>query len=180
MVSFPLFSDPFTAEDFLQKLFPNLWSLLINLLALIVLFVLVYWIAFKPVKKMIDLRKGKIVSDIEEGERKKEEGKKLLEEGQAGLKDARLRAASIVEEAKASSSKIAEGIVKEAEDKARAIEEETAVSIKRMEEKSRAALEKEAIKAAIDASREILSREVTKEDEERLSLTLLEKMDDGE
>ena len=49
-------APPFTAEDFLNKLFPNFWSLLINLLALIVLFVFLYKIAYKPVKKYLDAK----------------------------------------------------------------------------------------------------------------------------
>ena len=41
-------SAPFQPEDFLSKIFGNFWSLLINLLALLVLFLVLGWMFTQP------------------------------------------------------------------------------------------------------------------------------------
>ncbi|MCR4562712.1 MAG: hypothetical protein K5694_05895, partial [Bacilli bacterium] len=76
-------SSPFTAEDFLNKLFPNLWSVLINLIALIVLFLVVYFVAYKRIKKYKDARKDYIERNIRDAEQAKR-----LHEGKAKEADA--------------------------------------------------------------------------------------------
>jgi cbb3-type cytochrome oxidase subunit 3 len=64
-------STPFTAEDFINKLFPNGWSFLINFLAMIVLFIAVYFIAYKPVKKYVEARKDYVEHNLRDSERAK-------------------------------------------------------------------------------------------------------------
>ena len=66
-----LLSDPFTPEDFLNKLIPNFWSFIINLLALIVTFVILYFVAYKPVKRYLKARKDYVKGNIEDSEKAK-------------------------------------------------------------------------------------------------------------
>ena len=77
MLRFPLmvFEDssanagPFSSEDFLNKLFPNFWSFLINLLALIVLFVVIFFLAYMPVKKFVKARQDYACFDMKKGDK---------------------------------------------------------------------------------------------------------------
>ena len=61
----PLLDDasdpPFTDSDFINKLFPNgLWDLIIQLLAFVVLLLIVFFLGYKPVKKMVAALKKKL------------------------------------------------------------------------------------------------------------------------
>ena len=60
---------PFTDEDFTRKLFPNgIWDLVIQLAAFVVLLVVVFFIAYKPVKKMVAKRREYVASQIASAE----------------------------------------------------------------------------------------------------------------
>ena len=90
---------PFTVEDFLDKLFPNFWSLLINLLALIVLFVFLYHIAYKPVKKYLDARKNYVEKNIRDSESSKAMYEKKVAESETMISEARKEAGDIINKA---------------------------------------------------------------------------------
>ena len=55
-----LFADFMSAKDFIEKLIPNFWSFLIQLLSLIVLIVVIIVFAYKPVKKILKTRQDYI------------------------------------------------------------------------------------------------------------------------
>ena len=51
-----IFDSPISEESFLNKLFPNPWDALATFLAFIVLLVVAFYFAYKPVKKLIQKR----------------------------------------------------------------------------------------------------------------------------
>ena len=64
-------SAPFQPEDFLSKIFGNFWSLLINLLALLVLFLVLFFLAYKPIRKYSEKRRDYIEGNISKAEEAK-------------------------------------------------------------------------------------------------------------
>ena len=58
-----------TAQEFIDKLIPNFWSFLIQLLALVVLIIATIFLAYKPVKKMLAKRQNCIEENILEAEK---------------------------------------------------------------------------------------------------------------
>ena len=118
-----LFLDdtPFDAGDFIGKLVPNLWSFLINLLALVVLFVALYFIAYKPVKKFVKARKDYIEGNIRSSERGKEEVEKTLRKKDSIIAEAREEGNKIIASSKDDANKRAAAIVESAQDEARSI-----------------------------------------------------------
>ena len=119
----PLFLDdtPFDAGDFIGKLVPNLWSFLINLLALVVLFVALYFIAYKPVKKFVKARKDYIEGNIRSSERGKEEVEKTLRKKDSIIAEAREEGNKIIASSKDDANKRAAAIVESAQDEASSI-----------------------------------------------------------
>ena len=76
-----LFIDFINAKDFIEKLIPNFWSFLIQLLSLIVLIIVVIFVAYKPVKKILQKRQDYIVNNIRESEEAK--AKAIIQEREA-------------------------------------------------------------------------------------------------
>ena len=171
-------SAPFTVEDFLDKLFPNFWSLLINLIALIVLFVFLYHIAYKPVKKYLDARKNYVEKNIRDSETSKAMYEKKVAESDVMISKARKEAGDIIAKAKSDAEVSAESIIKNANEQAEARQRAADEAIAQAEEKSRRAIREEIVNVALDASKAVLGREVNKEDNAKLVDEFVESVDE--
>ena len=169
---------PFTVEDFLDKLFPNFWSLLINLVALIVLFVFLYHIAYKPVKKYLDARKEYVEKNIRDSETSKAMYEKKVLESETMISNARKEAGEIISKAKGDAEVSAESIIKSANERAEARQKAADEAIAQTEEKSRRAIHEEIVNVALDASKAVLGREVNKEDNAKLVDEFVESVDE--
>ena len=161
-------APPFTAEDFLNKLFPNFGSLLINLVALIVLFVFLYFIAYKPFKRYLDARKNYVEKNIRDSETSKAMYEEKVAESDAMISKARKEAGEIIAKAKGDAEVSAESIIKNANEQAEARQRAADEAIAQAEEKSRRAIREEIVNVALDASKAVLGREVNKEDNAKL------------
>lgn len=168
-------SAPFTEEDFLNKLFPNFWSFLINFLALIVLFITLYFIAYKPVKKYLDARKNAIEKNIYDAEKAKKIHEAKAEECDKMVLEAKAKGAEIVEKAKKDAALSADEIKKEALEESEKIKRQADKDIEGALEKAKASFKEEIINIALDASKEVLAKNV----DEKLDKKLLKDLKDN-
>jgi F-type H+-transporting ATPase subunit b len=159
---------PFTAKDFLDKLFPNFWSFLINFLALIVLFIAVYFLAYKPVKKYLSARQDYVEHNLRDSERAKAINESKVAEGDQIIADAKSQATTIVAKAKTDATASGQAIIANAEKEASERQKAADEAIKQEEEKSRRAIHDEIVNVALDASKQVLGREVNTEDNAKL------------
>lgn len=170
---------PITNEDILKKLFPNGWSFLINFLALIVLFVVVYFIAYKPVKRNIQARKDYVEHNLRDSEKAKAISERNAAEGQAVIDDARKEGESILKKAKEDAALSSKAIVDEAKLDASRKKKEADEAILQAEEASKEKVRREIVDVAMAASRQVLSREVKKEDNEKLVSDFVDEVGKG-
>ncbi|MCQ2772751.1 MAG: F0F1 ATP synthase subunit B [Bacilli bacterium] len=170
---------PFNSEEIIKKLVPNGWSLLINLLALIVLFIAVYLIAYKPLRKYLDARKDYIEKNIHDSEHAKQEAESTIKNKDAIIREAHEEAAKIVEKAKVDGERKKLEIVEEAEAEATRKLVAADEAIKQEEAASREALRQEIVDIAMDIATTVLPRELNEEDNkallDKLSAELEEK-----
>lgn len=159
---------PFTPEDFLNKLIPNFWSLLINLLALIVFFVALYFIAYKPLRRLVDARREKMKGEREEGERLLEEGRRREEETRTIVGEAEKRSSEILKSSEEEGERIRMERVALAEDDIRAREEAGKERIRQEEERSRARLREETVDLALRMSEKLLREKMDEEKDRAL------------
>ena len=167
---------PITNEDVLKKLFPNGWSFLINFLALIVLFVVVYFIAYKPVKRNIQARKDYIEHNLRDSEKAKAINERKAAESDALIADARVEGVAIVEKAKADASLAAKAIGDEAKEEAARKKRDADLAIVQAEEASKDKIRQEIVEVALQASEQVLGREVSKEDNAKLVDEFVDKV----
>jgi F-type H+-transporting ATPase subunit b len=161
-------SAPFSPEDFLNKLFPNFWSWLINFLALIVLFVAVYFIAYKPLKKLSKKRGDYVEGNLRDSERAKAISERKAQEADASVSAAKKEASEIVAKAKSDAAVSAAEIKAQAEQEAIKRQDEATKAIALEEEKSKEAIHQEIVNVALDASKQVLGREVNEKDNAKL------------
>jgi F-type H+-transporting ATPase subunit b len=159
---------PFSADDFLNKLIPNFWSFIINFAAMIVLFIAVYFLAYKPVKKYVNARKDYVEHNLRDSEQAKAMNEAKAAEGDQIIADAKAQANAIVTKAKADATSSSEAIVAEAEKEAQTRQKAADEAIKQAEEKSRREIHDAIVNVALDASKQVLGREVNSEDNAKL------------
>jgi F-type H+-transporting ATPase subunit b len=160
--------QPISSDDFLNKLFPNFWSLVINLLALIILFVAVYLIAYKPLKKYVNARKDYVEHNLRDSEQAKAINEKKAAESDQLIADAKNQANQIIAQAKVAASASADEIVQKAEKDAQERQKAADLAIKQEEEKSKRAIHDEIVNVALDATKQVLGREVNAKDNAKL------------
>lgn len=172
--------QPFTEEDFTSKLFPNgVWDLIIQLVAFVILILIVFFLGYKPLKKMLKKRQDYVQGQLDEAENAKKliaEAQKLSEQEIARGK---LEAAAIIEEAKHQAEAEATLIINEA--KTQASERRLAADeeIRLAQEASKAEIREQIIDVALQASSQVLGRQVQDEDESRLIGDLIDSLNGG-
>ena len=159
---------PFEQEDFLHYLFPNPWDALAIFLAFIVLLLVVFYFAYKPVKKLIKDRKDYVEGKIKNAEEREAIAAKKVEEAEKEIVESRQKAIEIVEKAKLDASKERDEIKAQAKLDADKEVERARQEIAQEIEATKDEIHREIVSVALDASSKVLEREVNKKDNEKL------------
>lgn len=160
-----------------EKLIPNWFAFLVQLVALILLLVLIFFVTYKPVKKLLNDRAEYIEKEVKDAE----EDKKIARENA-------IKSEQMITESKKTASEIIETANKRALKEAEDIKEETREEISRMKKAAELEIEDakvqslkdiqdEMVNVALCASEEILGREVSKTDNEALARNFIDNLD---
>ncbi len=169
MLEFTIFADsPISEESFLEKLFPNPWDALATFLAFIVLLVVAFYFAYKPVKKLIQKRGDYVENKIKSAEERETLAVEKEKEAEKNISASRKEAIKIVEEAKATANQEREKIREQAKLDADKEVERAKAQIEQEIEASKDQIHREIVDVALDASEKVLAREVNKKDNEKL------------
>ncbi|MCF0112352.1 MAG: F0F1 ATP synthase subunit B [Bacilli bacterium] len=160
---------PFTNEDFVNKLFPSgLWDVIIQLAALVVLLVALFFIGYKPVRNAVEKRRAYVAGQIAEAQEANRVAQEAAEHKQETIEEGKAEAARLIAEAKRQAEGEAAKIILAAEQEATAKKKQADADILLAKEKSKEEIRQEIVDVAIAASGKVLGREVSKEDNERL------------
>lgn len=164
-------------DDFITKLFPNVWDALATFLAFVILLLVAFYFGYKPVKKLIKKRGDYVEGKIKEADDKEKQASEKLLEAEAKVKQSNVEAMAIVEKAKEDALVEKERIALEAkkarEEEVKKAKEEIAQEI----EASKDEVHKEIVSVALDASKKVLSREVNSKDNEKLIDDFIKDLD---
>ena len=161
-------SGPISKQDFLDKLFPNPWDALAVFLAFIILLLVVFFVAYKPVKKLLKKRGDYVEEKIKSAESKELEATRLLAEANEEVKAKKIQAIEIVDKAVADANREKDAILNKAKKEKLEEIEKARFEIAQEIETSKDEIHREIVSVAIDASSKILEREISKEDNEKL------------
>ena len=160
---------PFTESDFINKLFPNgIWDLVIQLIAFVVLLLIVFFLGYKPVKKMVAERRAHIANEISSAEEANRVAQQAAAEKENTIREGKEKASQIVSEAKAQAESERSRILAEANKEAENKRKQADADIALAKEKSKQDVEREIVEVVLAASEKVLGREVSSKDHERL------------
>lgn len=139
-------------------------DILISIINIIVLFVLLRLILFKPVSKMLSERAAKVKADLDNAHKTREEADSLKQEYSKELENIESMRLDMMRENRASASKEAEEILSESREKANLMIEEARVRIADEKERAVENAKLDAIRIATDMAAFVLNREISDED----------------
>lgn len=160
--------DELNAEKIMSKLIPSWASFVIQLAALLVLILVVIIFGYKPIKKIITKRQDYIDSEIKEAEKSKATWQENELKSKETVLASNRTAADIVAEAKTNALKEREQILSDTALEVERMKKDAENDIARMEVEAQEQIKKEIVDVALDASKELLGREVTSKDNTRL------------
>ncbi|MCD8204018.1 MAG: F0F1 ATP synthase subunit B, partial [Coprobacillus sp.] len=141
---------------------------LVQFLALVVLIVVFLIFGYKPVKKMLNKRQDHIEENIKEAEENNEISKRNIAESEQLILDSKKEANQIISDAKEKALVESSQIVLDAENEAKVMKRRAEEEIKQKEADSLDAIHQEMVNVALDASSELLKRNITSDDNRQL------------
>lgn len=169
--------EPFGADDFIKKIFPNgYWDFLIQLLAFVVLLLIVFFLGYKPVKRMLQKRHDAVEGMIQDAETNQKVAREAAAKKEATIEEGKQQAASIVANAKKQAETEAGAILARAEEEAMMKRKKADEDIAAAKEASKQEIHDQIVDVAIAASEKVLSREVSEKDNRALLDDFLKDM----
>ena len=147
-----------------EKLIPNFFSFVVQLLALIVVIIIVSVLLFKPVKKTLVARNDYIEKQLVEAKQNNALSEQNRIQSEQEIIDARKKSSEIIE----SATKIAEAqkaqILADANDSARKMKLNAEEEIQKAKQEAIDDVHNEIVNVALDASKQLLQREINEKD----------------
>ena len=173
-----LFDLGLDAQDFINKLFPNGWEpLVVQLLAFGVLVLAGVFLAYKPVKKLLNERASYVEKNIKEAEEKNSAAFKLQQEAEDNIVKSQKEARSIINEAKKDAIREHDEMIAQTKVEIQNSKLQADKEIAKSKEKALDDIHNEIVNVALDASKVILNREINEEDNSRLIEDFIKEVD---
>ena len=149
--------------DILQLLVPNVWTAISQLCASAVLFFLMYKLAYKPVKKILDTRSEFEQSRLAEAEKLQEENEKINKKAQEIITEANKTAEMIVKDAKQEAAEERDKILSDAQKQSSQILDNANRQAKQQHDKIMKDMHGEIVDVAISAAEKMLQDKIDTE-----------------
>lgn len=151
--------------DVFGLLFPNVWTVITQLCATAVLFFLMYKLAYKPVKKILETRSAYEQSKISEAEKLQEENKRLNDEAKNTITEANRSAEEIVSSARKEAEAVKEELVNQGREQSKELILNAQKQIDTQKAKMMEDMRSEIVDAAIVAAEKVLQDKVSEKSE---------------
>lgn len=144
-------------------------DLIINIINIIILFVIVRGLAYKPVKKFLDARKERIANELSEASSARQSAQEELLKYKELTEKSKAEGTEIINEAERTAKENAAEIIDMAKKNAAEITEKARETAKKERETQIIAMKGDIAELAFDISKQVLSREATDEDNMRIA-----------
>ena len=164
--------------DILQLLVPNVWTALTQLCATAILFFLMYKLAWKPVKNIMDTRSQYEQEKLEKARKLEEENQKINDQAQDIIANANSEADRIIEEARSEGDDIKNELIEEGRNESKQLIENAKRDVKLQKSKMMTDMHSQIVDAAMVTAEKMLQSKLdTKEDDESINSFVKEVID---
>ena len=159
-----------------EKLIPNLLSFVVQFLSFLVLILVVFILAYKPVKKILKKRADYIENEIKEARESNLEAQKSVDEAKEMVASSKVQASEIIARAEKQGQERYDMMLVSANNEIIEMKKDAEKDIERAKEEAFQDIRNEIVNVAISASEEILKREVDSQDNKRLAEDFINRL----
>jgi F-type H+-transporting ATPase subunit b len=142
----------------------NIWHIVISLANLVILFLILKKLLFKPVKKIVDKRQKEIESEYKKAEKTQAEADAIKAEWEGKMATAEAEADKIISDAVERADSRNEVMLYESREKADQIIRKAKADIERERKDARETIKKEIVDVSEALSEQIIGREINMDD----------------
>ena len=161
-----------------ENLVPNVWSLLAQIFATVVLFVCLFFLAYKPTKKFLNKRKELLNNEVEQTKKDREEAQLNKMESDKNIATSKKKAKEIVDAAKVEATSQANEILANADEEAKRRIKDSEDVIKHQKAQALEEIKGAITDVAFDATTKILEREVNEADNQKIIDDFVDELKD--
>ncbi|MDR3247819.1 MAG: F0F1 ATP synthase subunit B [Treponema sp.] len=155
---------------------PSIATFLVTLINIVILFVILRALLFKPVTKFIEDRSKKIEDSIAQADHDKAQAKTLLEQYEEQLKNAGTEAEAIIHAARESAERESERIIAEGKARAENLINAAQAQIRSEQQAALVLFKAEAATLVVAAASQLIRRDLNQDDNRRLAASLLQEV----
>ena len=165
-------------KEYIDKsLIPSWVSFVVQFAALVIMLTVVFFVAYKPVKKMLTKRADYVENNIRDSENAKAEAERNIVATQEALIASKKEAAEIVANAKAVAEDNQKQMLEETQQEISRMKVLAEEDIARSKEEAKEEIRQEMVSVALAASEEVLKREVNAKDNARVVEDFIKDLD---
>lgn len=173
--------SPFNSEDFVAKIFPNgYWDFLIQLIAFILLLLIVFFLGYKPIHKMMQKREKAVNDMIEDTKKNQAIADKAAKASDQAILEGKEEADRILAQARQQAQFEREKMLADTQKEIEARKKKADEEILAAQEASKEEVRRQIVDVAMLASETLLSREVDSDDNRRLVEDFVDDLNGGE
>ena len=159
-----------------EKLIPNLLSFVVQFLSFLVLILVVFILAYKPVKKILKKRADYIENEIKEARESNLEAEKNVAEAKEMVASSKVQASEIIARAEKQGQERYDMMLVSANNEIVEMKKDAEKDVERAKEEAIQDIRNEMVNVALSASEEILKREVDSQDNKRLAEDFINRL----
>ena len=167
-----------TIEEYIKaNLIPSWVSFVVQFSALVIMVIVIFFVAYKPIKKILIKRADYVENNIRESENAKAEAERNAAASKEAIIASKKEAAEIVAQAKVAADANRQASIEQTQleiNKMKALAEE---DIERSKIEAQEDIKKEIINVALSASEEVLKREVNEKDNKKIVEDFIKDLD---
>ena len=164
-------------EYITQNLIPNWVSFVTQLGALIVMVLVVFFVGYKRVRKVMVKRAEYVENNIRESEAKKAEAENNAQMSEEALIASKKEAAEIIANAKVAAENNQRQMIEQTQLEVNKMKQLAEEDIERSKQEAREEVRQEMVSVALAASEEILKREINEKDNARIVEDFIKDID---
>lgn len=176
-LSFLTSCQPIEGEQIIEKLFPNVWALIAQLISFLILVIGMIFLVYKPVKKYLTKRREILDNEVKETEENKNKVLNNVLTSEKEIASSKQKAKTIINNAEISASKKRDEIIENAKIEAKDIIKDANIAADKIKEDAKLELKNQIVDTALKASKKVLEREVSEKDNEKIIDDFISQLD---
>ena len=144
-------------------------DMIMNFINIILIYIIVHLLLYKPVRKFLDARAKKTADTMNEAQRAKDDAQKLKADYEALISDSRSQAKELIKEGEIKAAQKADSIIEDAKAKAQSIIEEAQKQIAHERMQAQEDVKNEIVRTALIISQKVLEREIKDDDVKKIA-----------